>query len=141
MNKEHVDFTVGDKVTLSLTDDRNGMKTTYLGRVREALGHDDYLVEVVLDNGHVYTVCSSGGVMNKVNTEANTETLYTLNLTKLEMDTIWTALRVYERSLTVEDNRGHCISSDIEDVLQKFPPEFAAQQKRRDAVAEFCSTL
>jgi hypothetical protein len=54
MNKEHVDFTVGDKVTLSLTDDRNGIKTTYLGRVREALGHDDYLVEVVLDNGHSF---------------------------------------------------------------------------------------
>jgi hypothetical protein len=143
MNKENVaDFTVGDKVTLSLTDDRTGMKTTYLGKVREALGHGDYLAEVVLDNGHAYTVYSSGGVMNKVNTEANTETLYTLkDLTKLEMDTLFQALRVYERSLTVEDNRGHCISSDIEDVLQNFPPEFAAQQKRRDAVAEFCSTL
>jgi hypothetical protein len=44
-------------------------------------------------------------------------------LDPLSVDIIYSALKVYERSSTPDDNRGHSFSMDIQDLLQLFPED------------------
>lgn len=62
-----------------------------------------------------------------MNTEIRTETTYTLaDLTDLQMDTLTQALRCYNRCLTQDDNAGHSVTADIDDLLEVFPEKFRA---------------
>src|SRR5947209_17275522 len=42
-------------------------------------------------------------------------------LDSLSVDTLYIALKVYDRSLTPDDNCGHSVSADIQDLLNLFP--------------------
>jgi len=61
-----------------------------------------------------------------INIETHTTHTFTLNLNELELDTVRCALERYRDSLRPEDNAGHSVTDDVNELLAGIATAFRA---------------